>query len=384
MNPTGGISADEGMELTRTGHKEDLKLLACCVLSSHFSQDLLDHLSSSNPHLRGVWLQAKDLNDQNIQDLCNALILNKVVTEVRVPSNNITDVGALHIAHMLKFNRTIKELYLDENVIGPKGAAALASALGRNNNTLVALGLGQNHIGEGAFAFAAALQQNHTLHTLDIKDNGIPKNSSIHASLKKMLKSNEPRNKRLILGLQGEFSKLVESLPPDDAERVVEQANHALNDAMMCLKRGDKVGAAKAEGIFLRICTSGETPQDPPEDMKGNFQAVMRRDSIGRPRPKKQLEPDRLDGLNDELAELKFDREKDGDETIEEVAEAVSRGDEKGHGEEVTIGKDEYAAEDDTADEPPADDPAKRFDATLEEGTGRRSKAVEEETVDEV
>ena len=75
---------------------------------SYFSQDLLDQLAESSPHLRGVWLQAKSLNDVNVRDLCHALIRNRVVTEVWLPGNHITDVGASYIAHMLKFNRTIK------------------------------------------------------------------------------------------------------------------------------------------------------------------------------------------------------------------------------------------------------------------------------------
>lgn len=235
---------------------------------SYFSNDLLDQLSISNPHLKGVWLQAKSLNDTHVKQLCEALVRNKVVTEVWLPSNQITDVGAGYIAHMLKFNKTIKELFLGGNNIGPKGASSLASALARGNTTLVALGLGDNHIGvEGAGAFAAALRHNHTLHTLDIKKNGIPKKSSIRALLTKMLEFNasDPGDESLVLGLQEELANLVSSLPPDMAENVVMQAEEALKTAMLCRKQGDKVGAAEAEGVFIRICTTGEAPQDPPE-----------------------------------------------------------------------------------------------------------------------
>jgi len=235
---------------------------------SYFSNDLLDQLSISNPHLKGVWLQAKSLNDTHVKQLCEALVRNKVVTEVWLPSNQITDVGAGYIAHMLKFNKTIKELFLGENNIGPKGASSLASALARGNTTLIALGLGDNHIGvEGAGAFAAALRHNHTLHTLDIKKNGIPKKSSIRALLTKMLEFNasDPGDESLVLGLQEELANLVSSLPPDMAENVVMQAEEALKTAMLCRKQGDKVGAAEAEGVFIRICTTGEAPQDPPE-----------------------------------------------------------------------------------------------------------------------
>jgi len=297
---------------------------------SYFSQDLLDQLSDSNPHLKGVWLQAKNLNDDHVKQLCEALIRNKVATEVWLPSNQITDTGAAHIAHMLKFNKSIKELFLGENDIGPKGAAALASALARGNTTLVALGLGDNRIGvEGAGAFAAALRHNHSLHTLDVKNNGIPKKSSIRGLLNKMLEFNasDPGDESLVLGLQEELTNLVSSLPPDVAESVVLQAEEALKMAMLCRKRGDKIGAAEAEGIFIRICTTGEPPVDPPEEMAQNVsqaeaaaarrqqqqqQQESKKKGGGGGRPKKQLEPDRVDELESELSTLKFNEGEGG------------------------------------------------------------------------
>ncbi len=234
---------------------------------SYFSEELLEELSLSNPRLKGVWLQAKNLTDVHVQKLCDALIRNKVVTEVWLPSNKITDVGAGYIAHMLKFNRHIKELFLGNNDIGPKGASMLAAALARGNTTLMALGLGDNHIGvEGAGAFAAALRHNHSLQTLDVKNNGIPPRSTIRSLLSKMLEFNlsDPWDESLVLGLQEELSDLVRTLPPEEAEKVVLMAEEALKTAMLCMKRADRVGAAEAESVFIRICTTGKLPVDPP------------------------------------------------------------------------------------------------------------------------
>ncbi|KAL7471235.1 hypothetical protein ACHAXS_011572, partial [Conticribra weissflogii] len=293
---------------------------------SYFSQDLLDQLGKNDPTIKGIWLQSKGLNDHHVQQLCEPLIRNKVVTEVWLPSNNITDVGAAHLAHMLKFNKSIKELFLGENRIGPKGAAALAVALARGNKTLVALGMGDNQIGvEGAGAFAAALRHNHSLHTLDIKGNGIPRNSSIRGLLHKMLEFNasDPGDESLVIGLQEELAALVSSLPPDVAEDIVLQAEHALKTAILCRKRGDKIGAAEAEGLFIRICTTGQKPEDPPEMTVGMMGGVKKGGNSGsrklqvKPRKdkggkklKKPTEPDRLDELNQELSTLKF-HEKD-------------------------------------------------------------------------
>jgi hypothetical protein len=251
------------------------------------------------------------------------------VTEVWLPGNFITDEGAKYIAHMLKFNKSIKELILGQNDIGPPGAAALAAALAKGNSTLVALGLGDNRVGvEGAVAFAAALRHNHVLRTLDLKKNGIPKSSSIRQLLTKMLEFNasDPGDESLVLGLQEELVKLIQNLPEDVANDVVMKAEDALKTAMICRRRGDISGAAEAEGLFIRICTTGEAPIDPPEETtlggktnSGRAVGSSRREGdrvAGKARPsgnsRKQKrrstpsEPDRLDGINEELSALHF------------------------------------------------------------------------------
>jgi len=276
----------------------------------------------------GVWLQAKNLNDDDIRQLCDNLMRNTNVSEVWLPGNFITDEGARYIAHMLKFNKSIKELFLGQNDIGPKGAAALAAALARGNSTLVALGLGENHVGvEGAGAFAAALRHNHTLRTLDLKKNGIPRSSSIRALLSKMLEFNasDPGDESLVLGLQEELSSLIANLPEDSAQDVVVKAEEALKTAMICRRKGDISGAAEAEGLFIRICTTGEAPIDPPEETTIDGVTVSRKGgrregdrvaakarSSGRnkkgstTRRTKPSEPDRLDAINEELSALHF------------------------------------------------------------------------------
>lgn len=355
---------------------------------SYFSQDLLDQLSNSNPHLKGVWLQAKNLNDAHIKQLSEALIRNKVVTEVWIPSNQITDIGAAHIAHMLKFNKGIKELFLGQNDIGPKGAAALASALARGNTTLVALGLGDNHIGvEGAGAFAAALRHNHSLHTLDVKNNGIPKKSSIRGLLNKMLEFNasDPGDESLVLGLQEELSTLVGSLPPDIAESVVLQAEEALKMAMLCRKRGDKIGAAEAEGIFIRICTTGEPPVDPPEEMVQSVSSAAAKKQTGgvvrkkKGRPKKPMEPDRLDGLNAELSSLEFSSKGSTTPTPGEQEGGRDEGGEDETKEEESNSEEQPKKESETKEEKDNDD-EKVGDVTTEDAAIEEPAAAEAST----
>eukprot|EP00986_Skeletonema_menzelii_P000176 scaffold48_cov122-Skeletonema_menzelii.AAC.5 len=342
--------------------------------ASYFSQELLEQLSENDPTITGVWLQSKNLSDGDIKVLCDNLMRNTMVTEVWLPGNFITDEGAKYIAHMLKFNKSIKELFLGQNDIGPRGAAALAAALARGNSTLVALGLGENRVGvEGAGAFAAALRHNHVLRTLDLKRNGIPKSSSIRALLSKMLEFNasDPGDESLVLGLQEELVGLIQNLPEDVASDVVMKAEDALKTAMLCRRKGDIVGAAEAEGLFIRICTTGAAPIDPPEEtagggrMMGGGKGVDAPDarSSGRSRKAKRssnpTEPDRLDEINEELSALQFvegskdansDENHFNDEEIDSKVASVEEEDgkdvvdfevvDKGEGEEGTADSD--------------------------------------------
>jgi hypothetical protein len=358
--------------------------------ASYFSQELLDQLSNNDPDIVGIWLQSKNLYDVHIRQLCDNLMRNTQVTEVWLPGNFITDEGARYIAHMLKFNKSIKELFLGKNDIGPRGAAALAAALARGNTTLVALGLGENHVGvEGAGAFAAALRHNHVLRTLDLKKNGIPKSSSVRALLNKMLEFNasDPGDEFLVLGLQEELTSLIKNLPEDVAQNVMEQAEEALKTAMVCRRKGDVWGAAEAEGLFIRICTTGQAPMDPPEETTIGGVTITGRtgSSSSRKRPdggrrvaaaksrsngnsnrnggrgkRRSIpsEPDRLDAINEELSALHF-------------AEASTKNVDNDDEEDIHFNDDEEVGGDDNGatDKSAEEDDGK--DAVTSEETGK-------------
>jgi hypothetical protein len=61
--------------------------------------------------------------------LCDALATDDVVERLDLSYNFIDDDGAVAIARMLRRNRTLTELDLRGNDVGPAGAAALAEAL---------------------------------------------------------------------------------------------------------------------------------------------------------------------------------------------------------------------------------------------------------------
>jgi len=135
--------------------------------------------------------------------------------------------------------------------------------------------------------------------------------------------ASDPGDESLVLGLQEELVSLIQNLPEDVANDVVMKAEDALKTAMICRRRGDISGAAEAEGLFIRICTTGEAPIDPPEERtaiggmgrtggsrrEGDRVAAKARSS-GRSKKQKSRstpsEPDRLDGINEELSALQF------------------------------------------------------------------------------
>ena len=75
------------------------------------------------------------------------------------------------LSEALKVNSTLTTINLEQNSIGPEGAAALSEAL-KVNSTLTTINLYGNSIGhEGAAALSKALKANSTLTTMDLRGN---------------------------------------------------------------------------------------------------------------------------------------------------------------------------------------------------------------------
>lgn len=98
------------------------------VSPSTCSQALLEQIRSNEPWLTVIRLNSKSLSDVQVKSLCEALICNRVVEEVHLSNNRICDDGATSIGHMLKFNRYLKEINLDGNLIGPKVSSCYSCA----------------------------------------------------------------------------------------------------------------------------------------------------------------------------------------------------------------------------------------------------------------
>ena len=102
-----------------------------------------------------------------------ALAKNKSLHELSLSDNHLGPVGCAAIAGSLKSNGTLHTLFLYNNDVGHEGCKAIADAL-LVNTSLTRLSLSRNHLGPAcAKALAEALRTNTTLKNLDLGWNEI-------------------------------------------------------------------------------------------------------------------------------------------------------------------------------------------------------------------
>jgi Ran GTPase-activating protein (RanGAP) involved in mRNA processing and transport len=119
-------------------------------------------------------LSQEQLIDHDIPIIIEQAIINKQCTILDLTGNDITSEGAILLADALNNNSTLKELILYNNRIGDKGVRALALELSINNSTLKTLNLGFNDItDDGAQHLAQMLKTNRTLTHLWLQQNHI-------------------------------------------------------------------------------------------------------------------------------------------------------------------------------------------------------------------
>lgn len=131
------------------------------------------------------------------------------LTALLLNVGHLGDTGAVQIAEALGANRTLEELGVASNGVGPRGGAALAEAvashpalpavdLGYSPSTR-ALGAPANTLGDGGAAvWAEALARDPALEHLDLRRNGV--GAAGRAALAEALTSNR-RMRRLLLDL---------------------------------------------------------------------------------------------------------------------------------------------------------------------------------------
>ena len=131
----------------------------------------LAHALKRNVTLQELWLC--NLVDEGVMALAHALEGNTTLQRLYLGNNLFGDEGVTALAHALKGHMALQALGLSNNEIGAKGVTALAHAL-EGNTTLQELYLCNNEIGtKGVTALAHALEGNTTLLRLYLGNKGV-------------------------------------------------------------------------------------------------------------------------------------------------------------------------------------------------------------------
>ena len=112
---------------------------------------------------------------ENVRAIGQALTTNQSLTELYLNYNKIDASSAHSISQGLYQNKTLKVLQMNYNQIGDEGCCSIATALIKDNQSLLVPGLARNGISQrGATALLHALDTNVTLVQLDLPENDIP------------------------------------------------------------------------------------------------------------------------------------------------------------------------------------------------------------------
>ncbi|KAK6473317.1 protein NLRC3-like [Huso huso] len=106
---------------------------------------LAEVLKSPDCKIERLWVVGTGLGSEGVAMLCEGLLKNSSVVDLRMAINNIGDEGAGSLAEVLKRNKTLKDIRLRDNMITDRGAELLMQAL-QENSTLEDLWLYDNKI----------------------------------------------------------------------------------------------------------------------------------------------------------------------------------------------------------------------------------------------
>ena len=120
-----------------------------------------------------VTLDGKNIHDEDLQNIGEALKGNNTLMWLNLDNNNITDVQS--IGELLKTNNTLKELVLSNNNI--TDVQSIGDGL-KTNNALGYLGLEKNNITDdsGIQSIIDGLKTNNTLRFLTLYTNQLSDN----------------------------------------------------------------------------------------------------------------------------------------------------------------------------------------------------------------
>ncbi|KAM4889066.1 leucine-rich repeat-containing protein 34 isoform 2-T2 [Thomomys bottae] len=132
----------------------------------------IGHMLKENHCLMELHLCKHGMQNDGLQQLCEALYLNSTLRYLDVSCNKITQDGMLYLAAVLKSNATLEVIDLSFNRIESAGAKHLSKTLASHNRSLKALSVVSNKIdGEGLIALSDSMKTNPILSNIYIWGN---------------------------------------------------------------------------------------------------------------------------------------------------------------------------------------------------------------------
>ncbi|CAF2119595.1 unnamed protein product [Rotaria magnacalcarata] len=119
--------------------------LAFNEITSKGTSILADSLRS-NTTLYELWLSTNHVSDAGVGYLAQALSTNRTLTKLGLASNDITSAGVSHLVEIVKNNKTLNTIGLAMNRINDQGVQMLANALVQQNTNLEILTLDRNKL----------------------------------------------------------------------------------------------------------------------------------------------------------------------------------------------------------------------------------------------
>eukprot|EP00121_Abeoforma_whisleri_P007341 Awhi_evm1s6701 len=117
-----------------------------------------------------VDLGSNCITEKGISYLCEALKRNTRLKTLDLSGNDLNDAAGFAIANLLKHNKSITTLNLNDSQIGSVGMLDISESLASSNTTLTTLSLGGNLHGS---QMAQALANNRTLTFINLSNTNL-------------------------------------------------------------------------------------------------------------------------------------------------------------------------------------------------------------------
>lgn len=155
--------------------EDEYEIIVFNARMTSWSPSLADTLAdtiSRNARLRVLDLSHNNLGSQGLEKLCAGLANNNTLAVLDLTRNLLDERGGIALARtLLRRNKSIESLYLEQNRMGPRAWQEIAAALAENA-VVTELNCAENSIDDAQVAaLARALRTNKGLTTLSLREN---------------------------------------------------------------------------------------------------------------------------------------------------------------------------------------------------------------------